>query len=86
MRKPQGYATIVDPGGPTKEADTFTCRHCQHIVTVRPLMDAAEMGGLCKVCMSLICKVCVGQGTCTPWERQMEEMEARERFRRSAGL
>lgn len=85
MRNPQGYAIIVSPGS-TKEADTFTCYHCQHIVTVQPLVSATDFGGLCKICMRLVCPNCVAQGTCTPWERQMDEMEAKERFRRSAGL
>jgi len=84
MRSPQGYATIVGPGE-NKEFDTFTCFHCQQIVTVKPLMDPADLGGLCKVCYRLICPRCVGQ-SCNPWERQMEIMEAKERAQRSYGL
>jgi hypothetical protein len=83
--KPGGYAVLSDPSG-VKEADTFTCGHCQHIVHVKPLADAADSGGLCKVCMKLICETCVDRGTCTPWEQQMERIEARDRFLRSAGL
>jgi hypothetical protein len=66
MRNAQGYATITGPEG-TKESDTFTCFHCQQIVHVKPMMDAADLGGLCKVCKRLICSRCVG-GTCTPFE------------------
>jgi hypothetical protein len=82
MRNPQGYATITDVNG-SKEQDTFTCSHCQKIVGVKPLMAPEEFGGMCKVCYKLICPRCVGVGACTPFERQMEIEEARERARKS---
>jgi hypothetical protein len=85
MRQPQGYGVTDSPEG-RREQDTFTCFHCQRIVAVRPLMDAADMGGLCKVCMRLICMECVAKLTCTPWEKAMEQIEARDRFLRSVGL
>ena len=86
MLKPQGYATLVGPASPALEADTFTCGHCQYVVHVRPLADAADSGGLCKCCMKLICGPCVDKGTCTPWEKTFEKMEARDRFLKSAGI
>lgn len=86
MRNATGQVTIVDPNAPTLQADTFTCKHCQQIVMVQPLKDPSESGGFCRICWGLICKKCVAKGECTPWERQMEEMEARDRFRKSAGL
>lgn len=82
MRSPQGYVTIASPSGSEKEADTFTCFHCQRIVMVRPLEPPENMGGVCKVCYKLICPRCVGAGVCSPFERQLEEIEARDRFRR----
>lgn len=89
MRRPQGYLVGFYPEGPPKEADSFTCAHCQRVVFVKPRMDPADMGGLCKQCGGLICARCVGQG-CTPWEKAMERTEARERtrraFERAAGL
>lgn len=96
MRKPQGYATLVGPpsslaGQRTPlevngEVDTFTCGHCQHIIHVPPKADPANVGGLCKQCMTLICPSCVDKMTCTPWELQMQIMEARYAARRSYGL
>lgn len=85
MRNPLGYATIFSDSG-VNEIDTFTCFHCSYIVHVKPLMDAADLGGLCKVCMKLVCKACNAKGSCTPWEKQLEQMEARERFIRQCGL
>lgn len=66
----------------TFEADTFTCFHCAHVTHVRPRMDAADLGGLCKICMKLICSRCVGKG-CDPLEEKLKRSEDKDRFRRS---
>lgn len=84
MRNAQGYACISSPDG-ISEVDTFTCFHCQHVVHVKPKMDPAEMGGLCKQCMKLVCPHCVGKG-CTPFLKKLERMEARYHMRRSMGI
>lgn len=81
MRNPKGYAIITGPDHPDIEWDTFTCKHCQHVVRVTPFCDAADAGGRCLVCDSLICKGCLGK-PCLPFEKKIEAMEARERFRR----
>ena len=99
MRNPHGYATIVgdlarkDPKlveqgirHTEAEIDTYLCNHCNAVKHVLPRMDAADMGGLCKICMGLTCPKCTAKGTCTPWEEQMLRREARQRFRESAGL
>ena len=87
MRRPQGHATLIEPDrGKTVERDTVTCGHCQRIVHVAPRCDPADIGGLCKICMSLICPRCVKRDGCTPWEKQMEQMEARQDALRSYGL
>ena len=93
MRRPEGYATVFGdlPGdAPTvvdrgirhveTEIDPFTCGHCNRVVHVPPRQDAADIGGLCKQCMGLICPRCVDKRTCTPWEKQMLESEARDRL------
>lgn len=64
------------------ETDTFTCFHCSRVTRVKPKMDAADLGGLCKVCMKLICSHCVGKG-CDPLEEKLKRSEDRDRFRRS---
>lgn len=81
MLRAGGYAALTDrETGQVKEADTFTCHHCQRIVIVKPGCDPVELGGHCKLCDELICPRCYGLGKCTPWEKQMELMEARERL------
>lgn len=86
MRNPGGYAVWTEADGGIVERDSFTCRHCQFVVFVPPRTDPANLGGLCKQCMGLICPKCVAQGTCTPFEKALEKMEAKDRFLRSAGL
>ena len=73
---------VVHSKGDVLELDTFTCFHCNKVTWVRPKMDAADLGGLCKVCMKLICKCCVGKG-CDPLEEKLRRNEDRDRFRRS---
>ena len=90
MRRPGGYAQIVDPDRPLFERDTITCGHCQRIVFIKPGSGATvylllhrdgsvteEAGAFCRVCMRPVCLSCHDQGTCTPFERQIAQMEAR---------
>lgn len=89
MLRPQGYGIITDPdarGGVAIEFDTFTCKHCQRVTIVRPGESATNCGGWCGSCAAPICGVCADLGVCTPWEKQMEKMEARDRLLRSVGL
>ena len=89
MRNPQGYETLFDVaggGGLLGEQDTFTCHHCQRIVSVPVKADPANIGGLCKICMNLICPKCVNIGSCTPWVESMRRMEAKAAARRSYGF
>ena len=94
MLKPHGYATIIgdlakkDPKlveqgvrHTEAEIDTYLCEHCNCVVHVPARADPSTMGGFCRQCMGLICSRCVGKRTCTPWERKMEEAEARQRLR-----
>jgi len=80
MRRPGGYACIVDPDGPTREFDTFTFAHCNGVTHVRPRARPEDIGGLCKQCMGLICPKCIGQA-CLPFLKRLDDMEARARFR-----
>ena len=71
-----GYATLSGPFGMTKEADTFTCGHCQTVVHVRPKTPLEDMGGRCSMCDTLICPQCVKTGCCDPFEKKLKRMEA----------
>lgn len=86
MRNPGGYFIGVGPEGVVAEADSYSCKHCNRIVLVKPRCDPADVGGLCKVCMGLTCPECTAKGTCVTWEEQMKRIENRDRFLRQAGL
>ena len=81
MLRAGGHLVGSDPEGIVDEADTFTCRHCQKIVVVRPKQRPEDIGGLCRICMGLVCPGCAGGG-CQPFERRIEAAEARGRLRR----
>lgn len=99
MLKPQGYVTIATPDAPTVERDSVTCAHCNRVVLVKPGTastvylfpqlvgpDKEEAGAGCRQCMKAICLTCYDNGRCTPLEKQIEHMEARDRFRRAVGV
>ena len=99
MRNPHGYATIVgdlDHSTPTlteagvrhteAEIDTFTCGHCNAVKHVKPRCDPADLGGLCKQCMELVCPKCYAKGVCVPWEKEMLRRESKDAALRSYGL
>lgn len=91
MREAGGYFICVDPdprkgNAATIEHDTFTCQHCSRIVRVKAMCPPEDMGGRCMNCGEglggLICKECARLGNCVPLEKAIEQMEARDRFRR----
>lgn len=85
MRRASNHSTLIDPSG-VLERDGYTCNHCQRIVHVQPRQRPEDLGGLCKVCMNLLCPHCYALrmkgAVCKTWEKQMDEMEARDRFHR----
>ena len=83
MRRPGGYAVTVEPGKQDVEEDTYTCCHCNSLVFVKPRQDPSEMGGFCTMCMKHICANCANEGTCTPFERKLEEMERADKLMRA---
>lgn len=97
----QGYAVETSPEG-MKECDTYTCGHCQRIVFVPSGHSASTIqtraptrmedkggttgGGLCKMCMTLICPRCVDNGFCLPFMKKLEAEEGLDRTLRSYEL
>lgn len=102
MPKPNGYGVYVGLAGEQAEVDTITCGHCQFVIFLKPgsagtvyliynstdprIPPLEEAGAFCRVCMRPVCLVCDRHGKCTPFERMLEQSEARDRFLRSAGL
>lgn len=96
MRRAGGYGQLICDGPVAgcdrfgrrieQEHDTFTCNHCNAIVMVNAREQAADIGGYCKKCTSLICGPCVDADRCLPWEKRVEAQErgirhAVERYR-----
>jgi hypothetical protein len=81
MRRPGGFLQTFSPEGMV-EQDTFTCKHCNSIVVVKPFADPASMGGRCTCCDGLICPKCVGKD-CVTIEQRLEFWEKREAALRS---
>lgn len=79
MRKPHGYAQIVSPDAPLAEMDTAMCCHCQRIIFMHatPQLPNPDKGGFCIKCYSNVCGPCADQGVCTPFERELEKIEAK---------
>jgi hypothetical protein len=81
MRKAlSGLATWYGPDG-IVEQSTFTCVHCNAPRRVKPYCDPADLGGLCRVCMGVICERCVGSG-CDPLEEKIKRVEHDQNFDR----
>ena len=85
MRNAGGYSCITDPDLGTIESDTFTCKHCNRVVMVKPKTSPTDAGGMCGMCAGLICPACVADGRCLPFEERLARMEARDVARRSYG-
>lgn len=80
MRRAGGQATWTLPDGRVVERDTTTCAHCNTIVVVQ----SADPGGFCRMCMKATCSPCAGAGQCAPFERQLEARERSDRLLRAA--
>jgi hypothetical protein len=79
-----GYAVLSGPSG-IQEADTFTCAHCQRIEHMPPKSQPPK-GGMCRLCMKLVCENCIASGICDPFEKKLERIEKQDRFRRQLGI
>lgn len=75
MLRPGGYSTLITPDGPTVEADTFTCAHCNKVVEVPPRADVNFIS-MCRCCMKPICNSprC-NNFACDPIEKKLDRAE-----------
>ena len=85
VRREGGAIEWTYPAGRTVTCSTFTCCHCNTVTIVEQSARAEDCGGFCLRCMEPTCKACATNG-CTPFERELERMEARGRLRRSMGI
>lgn len=64
-------------------AGTITCHHCQKIVRWTNRKEMNARADCCRNCMKMVCMPCYKRGICTPWEKQFDRMEHRQRALRS---
>jgi hypothetical protein len=87
MRKPGGFTFLTYDDGRTVEGESFSCRHCNRVVFVRPRERPEDVGGLCKSCMGLTCAKCTDKmaagALCVPLEERLKREEARYEALRS---
>lgn len=81
----RGMLIYSGPEG-ERQAETFTCGHCNYVTLVPPRMDPADMGGFCRMCTRLICAGCANAMTCDVIEKKLERSEARAEAIRSYGF
>ncbi len=79
MKKQGGYSLIVNAAdsGRNIECDTYTCRHCQRIVMVKPMCDPMDLGRRCGGCDGLLCRRCSALDGCSHIEKRLAQMESR---------
>ena len=101
MRRASGYMTTFGDV-PLQEHDTAQCGHCQQHIPVKAgtastvylvqslvgsqIVTKEEPGAMCLVCMRTVCLKCHDLGRCLPWERMIEQSEARDRWMKAAGI
>jgi len=76
----RGLITVTDGDGRKTERETFTCCHCNR-PSLTPPPGAPEVG-FCPRCFARECIACAKKlnGRCTPFERRLEQYEARQRL------
>lgn len=93
MKPARSQTLVTEPGKPDKEGDAFTCRHCNTLVFM-PRKDGPALNpgqplnfGWCGRCDANICGPCCDEMgrtlKCVPFERKLDIVEGRARFRRS---
>lgn len=85
MRNAGWYSILSDPVEGVTETDGFTCHHCNKVVAVKPKTNPDDFGSMCRNCMKMVCPGCANLG-CTPFEKKLESIEARDRALRSYGF
>ncbi len=82
-RRQGGYLLVKNPdgeGGRDREADTFTCRHCNRVTLLPPGADPASIGRWCSTCDGLLCPKCSANLGCAHVEKRMALIESRARL------
>ena len=79
-RHKSGYLIITDPSEVrmVTDGETVSCVHCEFTWIVQP--GSGNARGFCLRCNAPTCNKPDCRQRCAPWEKQMEEMEAKQTF------
>lgn len=75
MLRPGGYTFETDLDGHVSEGESYTCKHCNKVVFVKPFERPEDIGGRCTCCNGLMCLECTGKQRCDPLEAKLERWE-----------
>lgn len=78
QRRAAGAVLIVGEAGTEEQRDTLMCAHCQMHWIVEPGSGRAR--GWCFRCGGPTCGKQPCEAECVPWEKMIEQMEARGRL------
>jgi len=78
--------TLLLDSGRSESRKTFTCAPCNRVVVVPFKCKPEEVGGFCMLEFRPVCPECHVIGTCTPFEKRLEQMEARKRLLTAMGM
>ncbi len=86
-----GYAREVDrfDGKVLAESDTITCEHCNCVVHMHDRKTGQKLNNVlvhCKQCDKYICVPCAEKARCAPFEKKLEELDARARLFAAIGV
>lgn len=76
VRRPAGYVETTGPTG-TESGETLMCVHCQMHWVVQP--GSKRKRGFCFKCAGPTCGKERCETRCVPFEKELEEIEARAR-------
>lgn len=80
VRRPAGYVEIVSPDASVSQGgETLMCVHCQMHWIVKP--GSGKSRGFCMRCDGPTCGKLMCEIRCVPFEKMIEEREARARLR-----
>ena len=81
VKSPKGYMITTGPLGVEDEGETLMCAHCQMHWKIEP--GSGHVRGFCLNCNGPTCGKELCEIRCIPFEKAIEEMEAKGRLDRA---
>jgi hypothetical protein len=72
--------------GSIRRGETYTCCHCNNVHEYVDNVGKKVVVNGCGMCQKPVCPACHKVGTCTPFEKKLDRIEARDKLFREAGI